>query len=327
MTRILVTGGAGYVGSLLVPTLLHKEYEVVVYDSYFFGYKIPSHKNLIQIEGDIRDKASLLKSGKGCDTLIHLACLSNDPSCDLNPKVTKEINYNAFSNVLDCYVKNDIRRLIHASSATLYGFQEMSNLKENAQLNPITDYGKYKAECENLLKNSENIEYVIVRPGTISGYTPRMRFDLVVNMFIAQAIEWNKIKIFGGKQSRPIINIHDIIRVYIMLIEAKKNKIDGEIFNAISINKTVEEIAKYISDLIENCSLEYIHAVDERNYNLSNQKIVEKLNFRFKYGIEDAAKEIKSAYENNLIRNVFKNSKYNNVEHLKHTNLQWLKKN
>ena len=213
--NIFITGGAGYVGSALVPSLLKKGYKVTVYDLYIYNYEFEPHENLKQIKGDIRDKEELIESCKDADAFIHLACISNDPSFDLDPELGKSINYDAFKNVVNACLINKIKRLIVASSTSQYGVKPIDvEVTEETEADPITDYAKYKIECENYLRNAEtgDLEYVFVRPATLCGYTPRLRLDLSVNILTINALINKRIKIFGGDQMRPALNIKDMVR-------------------------------------------------------------------------------------------------------------------
>ncbi len=280
--RILITGGAGYVGSALVPSLLQKGYNVKVYDLYLYGdvfSHLKDNPNLVEIKADIRDKKKLMEATKNVDVVIHLACISNDPSYELDPTFGKSINYDAFYNLLDAAKTNNVKRFIYASTSSVYGVKKEKNVTENATCEPLTDYSKYKLECEKLLlefgkKNSE-IEHVIVRPATVCGYAPRLRLDLIVNILTIHALINKKIKIFGGSQLRPNINIKDMVRVYELLLSAPKDKINGEIFNAGYQNYTVEELANIVKNAIGDRDIisEYVQTDDMRSYHINSDKI------------------------------------------------------
>jgi nucleoside-diphosphate-sugar epimerase len=311
--NILVIGGAGYVGSSLVPRLL-KDNKVTVYDNYCFGYRFKNHKNLTQINGDIRDKKKLDKAFKNIDIVYQLACLSNDSCSDLDPYITYQINYRAFENIIGSIKKHKVKQLIQASSATLYGFKE-EICKETTQPNPITLYGVYKLGCEYLLKEQgEDFIWTILRPGTLSGYSPRMRFDLVVNMFAAQAIENKKIIIYGGKQIRPLLNLQDMVDLYEKLSYTTTSLIDKQIFNIAYDNLSVEDIAIKISNHFE-CDIEYTSNTDNRSYTLDSNKI--KRVFVPKYNIEEAIDTISNKYKEGILKDVFKNPIYYNVKVLR----------
>src|SRR3989344_1014590 len=298
---VLITGGAGYVGSALVPSLLDSGYKVVVYDLYLFGnvFKEIKNKNLTEIKGDIRDKGKLLEAGKGVDYLIHLACISNDPSFELDPKLGKSINYDAFQNVI-----------------------------ENLKGVPLTDYAKFKLLCEEALKDSGLKNYVSVRPGTVNGYAPRLRLDLIINNFTIRALVNKKISFFGGWQLRPSININDMVRVYKLLIEAPDELVHEKAFNAGFQNATVEDMAKmvvkvFVERNIENrIQVEKLDVPDKRSYHLNSEKIKAELGFIPNFTIEDGILSIVEAFKKGLIADGLDNPIYHNTKMIKLTALK-----
>ncbi len=320
---ILITGGAGYVGSALVPKLLNKGYKVIVYDLYLYGsvFGDINNPNLVEINGDIRDKKKLIKAGEGVDQLIHLACISNDPSFELNPALGKSINYDAFFNIVDAIKKNNIKRLIFASSASSYGIKDGDVTEETPQT-PITDYALYKVECEKILRNSD-LNYTVVRPATVCGYAARLRLDLVVNILTSHALINKKIKVIGGSLLRPNINIKDMVRIYEALMEASDNLISGEVFNASYQNMAIKEIAQRVKKVLDgDIVLEEVPTDDIRSYQLNSEKIKKVLNFEFKYDIDDAIKSIKNAFDSGLIVNGLDNPLYHNIKMMRMVNLQ-----
>jgi len=327
--NIFITGGAGYVGSALVPTLLKKNYNVSVYDLYLYGEifsDLKSNPNLNQIKGDIRDKKKLIESVKDADAIIHLACISNDPSYELNPALGKSINYDAFFNVLEAAKKNNVKRIIYVSSSSVYGVKKEKNVTEETFPEPLTDYSKYKLECEKVLlkSNLNGLEYVIARPATVCGYAPRLRIDLAVNILTLNALINKKIKIFGGKQLRPNINIKDMALAYEILLEAPGEKINREIFNIGYQNKTIEDIAKIVKKVIEDNSIEfeYLPTTDTRSYHINSDKIKRILNFEPKYTLENAAQSLVKAYNSGLIKDGLSNPLYHNIKLMQQVNLK-----
>ena len=321
---ILITGGAGYVGSALVPSLLNKGYKVVVYDLYLYGdvFGDINNPNLVEIKGDIRDKKKLIKSGEGVDQLIHLACISNDPSFELNPILGKSINYDAFFNVIETVKKNKIKRLIYASSASSYGIKNCE-VTEEVEQTPVTDYAKYKAECEKVLRNSD-LNYVVVRPATVCGYAPRLRLDLVVNILTISALVNKKIKIIGESLLRPNINIKDMVSVYECLLEAPDSLVNREVFNTGFQNMSVGEIARLVKDVLsdENVELENINTDDARSYHLNSDKIKNILEFKPEYDVREAIIGLKKAFNAGLIIDGLNNPLYHNIKMMQMVNLQ-----
>lgn len=318
---VLVTGGAGYVGSALIPSLLNKGYSVTVYDLYLYGdvfSNLKKNSNLKQIKGDIRDKKKLIESTKNMDTIIHLACISNDPSYELDPKLGKSINYDAFFNVLDAADTNNIKRFIFASTSSVYGVKKERDVREDVVCEPLTDYSKFKLECEKILSNHKNgnMEWAILRPATVCGYAPRLRLDLVVNILTIQSLINKKIKIFGGEQLRPNINIKDMVGAYETMLSAPSEKINRQIFNVGYQNLTVKQIAELIKKTINDpaINLENVPTNDKRSYHINSDKIKDILNFEAKHTIEDAVKSLIEAYNKGLIVDGLNNPLYHNIK-------------
>lgn len=325
--KVFITGGAGYVGSLLVPELLRKGHEVIVYDLYIYGNALNPHPNLKEIKGDIRDGKKLIESANGCDAFIHLACISNDPSFDLDPKLSKSINYTAFKNVISAVKLGGIKRLIVASSTSQYGIKPLDmDVTEDTKAEPITDYAKYKIECENLLLNTDmgNAEFVFARPATLCGYAPRLRLDLSVNILTINALINKKIKIFGGSQMRPALNIKDMIRFYEALLEAPKENVHREAFNIACENITIMQIAQMVKDVIGDDSIEFevSPSSDQRSYHVNTDKMKRALGFECKFSIQSAIKSLIDAYSNNLITDGLNNPLYYNIKRMKDIHLR-----
>src|SRR5438876_575428 len=260
---ILVTGGGGYVGSALVPALLAQGHRVKVVDLFWYGRDVfgdaNTHPQLERLAVDIRDTARLQEALKGVDTVIHLACISNDPSFELDSSLGKSINYDAFAGLLQGSIDQGVRRFIYASSSSIYGVKEEPDVREDAEPLPLTDYSKFKLDCERDLlahPNVNGMERVIVRPATICGYAPRLRLDLTVNILTIHALVNHKIRIFGGKQLRPNLHIKDMVRAYQLFLEAPGAKIDREAFNVGFQNRSVEDIAKMVRDTLADPSIE-----------------------------------------------------------------------
>jgi nucleoside-diphosphate-sugar epimerase len=328
---VLVTGGAGYVGSALVPSLLQKGYKVIIYDLYLYGdvfSSLKNHPHLIEMKADIRDKKKFVEATKNVDILLHLACISNDPSYELNPTLGKSINYNAFFNLTEAARINNIRRFVYASTSSVYGVKNEKDVRETSSCEPLTDYSKYKLECENLLldfgEKNPDIEHVIVRPATVCGYAPRLRLDLVVNILTINALINKKIKIFGGKQLRPNINIKDVVRMYELLLSAPADKINGDIFNAGYQNRTVEELAMIVKKVVDDnhITFETVPTDDIRSYHINSDKIRKVLGFEPKYTIEDAVQSLVDAYKKGLIIDGLNNPIYYNIKLMQKVDLK-----
>ena len=319
MQKILITGGAGYVGSVLVPYLIHKNYQITVLDLMFFGDHLNRHPNLDIVTGDIRDKVLINKIMPGHDIVIHLACVSNDPSFELNPKLGKSINLDAFTPLVESAKNNGVNRFIYASSSSVYGIKEESNVVEDMNLLPLTDYSKYKAECELILSKYSSNDFIVttLRPATVCGYSPRQRLDVIVNILTNLAYNKRKITVHGGNQLRPNIHIKDMVTAYYAIINADKNKINGEIFNVGYENKTVIELAEIVKKTIgEDVSIVVENTDDNRSYHISSEKIKKIINFVPKYNIVDAVVDLKNAFKKKLLPDSLEKDEYFNLKRM-----------
>src|SRR5881398_212472 len=227
MRKVLVTGGAGYKGCVLVPKLLEAGCQVVVYDLMLFGSEgLPRHPNLQVVSGDIRDTKLYARSLNGVTDVIHMACISNDPSFDLDPSLSRTINYECFEPLVATSKYAGVERFLYVSSSSVYGVSDAPDVTEDHPLVPLTDYNKYKGLCEPLLRRYQSPEFttVVIRPATVCGYSPRMRFDLTVNILTNHAVNKGLITVFGGTQRRPNLHIEDMADVYLLMLEAPAEK-------------------------------------------------------------------------------------------------------
>ena len=317
--NIFITGGAGYVGSVLTNYLLKKNFNVTVYDLFIYGNPFLKNKNLKNVKGDIRDIKLMAKYLKRQDAVIHLACISNDPSFELNPKLGKEINFNAFEPLVKESRDVGIKKFIYASSSSVYGIKKEENVNEEIPLEPLTDYSKFKALCEDILLkySSKNFCCTILRPATVCGYSPRQRFDLVVNILTNQAFNLKKIKIFGGKQLRPNININDMVNAYYQLLILPANKISNKIYNLGTQNQSVSSLAKMVRNLVaDNIELITVPSDDNRSYHISSEKIKKELGFVPKFTVEDAIHDLCNSFKKNKFSNSLDNEFYFNIKRM-----------
>lgn len=228
MKSVFITGGGGYCGTRLVQELLKKKYKVTAYDTFYYGnfLKNIKNRNLKVVKGDIRNQHLIKKTCKNHEIFIHLACISNDVSFELDEKLSTSINFEAFEPMVKIAKKNGIKRFIYASTSSVYGLSKKKKVTENHPLIPITLYNKYKADCEPILFNytDKNFTGVIFRPATVCGYSPRQRLDLTINILTNHAFHKNEISVFGGKQFRPNLHIKDYCRAVILLMESPKKK-------------------------------------------------------------------------------------------------------
>jgi nucleoside-diphosphate-sugar epimerase len=325
--RVMVVGGAGYVGSVLVGKLLEAGHEVVVYDIMFFGSEgLPRHPALTVIRGDVRDTEEYARSVRGCTDVIHLACISNDPSFELNPTLGKEINFDSFEPLVVASKSAGVSRFIYASSSSVYGVSDAPEVTEEHPLVPLTDYSKYKALTEPLLLKHQSKEFttVVIRPATVCGYSKRMRLDLAVNILTNHAVNNRRIKVFGGSQKRPNIHIDDITELYVRLLDVPAEQIAGQTFNAGFENHTLALLAKAVKDTVERTlpavgaiEIETTSTDDLRSYHVSSAKLARVLGFVPSRSIEDAVRDMCQAFASGLLPESFDNPNYFNVKKIK----------
>ncbi len=338
-STVLVTGGAGYVGSALVPRLLKEGYRVKVLDLFLFGTNaldsVKGNPNLEQIVGDIRDLDLLKRSLAGCDQVIHLACISNDPCFELNPEISKSINYDAFRPLVETSKNSGVTRFIYASTSSVYGVSDAERVTEEHPLLPITDYNKYKGLCEPILFEHQSADFttVAIRPATVCGYAPRQRLDLTVNILTNHAINDGKITIFGGEQTRPNIHIEDMVDLYLMLLKIPSGKIAGKSFNAGYENHRVSDLANIVKKVVEarvpersNLTLETLPSEDIRSYRICSDKIKEELGFVPKRTIEDAVSDLIDAFQSGKLPNSMTDVNYFNIKAMQLINPEKLAK-
>ena len=324
--NILITGGAGYVGSVLSEELSNKGYTVTVLDLCIYGKNVFKKSSRVKLVlGDIRDQNLLKKIIPLNDAVIHLACISNDPSFELNPELGKSINLDAFEPLVKISKDCGVKRFIYASSSSVYGIKEELNVHEEMDLKPLTDYSKFKANCEEIcLKyNSKGFDVLIIRPATVCGYSSRQRFDLVVNILTNLGINKKKITVFGGNQLRPNIHMKDMVRAYLIALEKESSLINGKIFNVGYDNQKVIELAKIVKQTLNNdVEIVKTETNDNRSYHISSEKIKKELGFKNMHNIADAVKDLQNAFQLNLFNDSLNNEIYFNVKMMKKIKLQ-----
>lgn len=318
---VYVTGGAGYVGAVLVPKLLAAGYAVKVLDLFIYGEEplaaVAAHPNLTLVMGDLRDRALLEQTIPGCDAVIHLACISNDPSFELDPGLGKSINFDAFEPLVQVARDSGVKRFIYASSSSVYGIKEDENVTEDLPLEPLTDYSKFKAMCEEVLARYQSPEFttVTIRPATVCGYSPRLRLDLTVNILTNHAVNRGKITVFGGEQRRPNIHIEDITDLYVDLLSRPAEQIAGQVWNAGYENHKVREIAEIVRKVVgEQVEIVTEPTDDLRSYHISSKKIERDLGFVPRHTIEDAVRDLVAAFKAGLIPDAMSDIHYYNIK-------------
>ena len=318
--KICVVGGAGYVGTELSSTLAYN-HDVTVYDLFWFGDHLPSY--IKKIKGDIRNRLDLRRAFDGMDAVIHLACVSNDPCFEMNPGLGKEINYDCFKDFLSELSHANIKRFIYASSSSVYGLSDLEQVTEDSPKNPLTDYSRYKLACEAWLKSyGTGGIWTILRPATVAGYSKRLRLDLVLNILSIQAIVDKHIKIFGGSQKRPNINIKDMVRAYEWVLNSDERLIDQKTYNVGFENKTVAALAELVKKTLNNdeIKIETLESTDNRSYHINSDQII-KDGFIPKYDLSNAILSIQEASRCGLIQQPFSGTNYYNIRKMKELSL------
>lgn len=323
---IFVTGGAGYVGSVLVPKLLTEGHRVTVLDLMIYGDNtLDDHPNLKKQKGDIRNTELLEKIIPGHDSVIHLACISNDPSFELNPALGKSINLDAFSPLVEISKKASVKRFIYASSSSVYGIKKEKDVHEDMPLEPLTDYSKYKADCESILSdfNDNTFTTVTLRPATVCGYSRRQRLDVVVNILTNLAYHKREISVFGGSQLRPNIHIDDMVDAYLLLLDAPNAKIANRIFNVGCENHSVMELAKTVQEVVSDDVKLVVSPTDDlRSYHISSAKIFNELGFKTKRSIRQASVDLVQAFDNGFLSNSLEDERYFNIKRMQNIDLK-----
>ena len=324
--KILITGGSGYVGSVLINKLIKKKHEVYNVDLDLFGNTHLPFKNKLyhHINQDIRKVPSLDKYMKNVDIVFHLACISNDPTFELNKKLSKEINYDCFENIVLSAKKNKVKKFIYISTCSVYGISKKPKITEIHPLKPITEYNKFKGMCEPILLKhlDDKFKGCIIRPATVCGYSTKMRFDLTVNILTNFAYNKNYIKVFGGKQLRPNIHIDDLTNLYVKLVNLNFSKINKQIFNVGYENLSIENIAKKVKRIVskykrEKILIKFEKSNDKRSYHIDSSKIKKYLNFKPKYTVEKAIHDLCIKFKKGFLNDSFENENYFNVKKLK----------
>ena len=281
-----------------------------------FGDKhLPKHDNFLYYKQDITDpkKFEEVIIKNKVDVVLHLACISNDPTYELNPELSKKINYDCFDDLVKVSKKNKVKKFIYASTCSVYGISDSPNVIETNELKPITDYNKYKALCEPILQKylDENFKGIIIRPATVCGFSEKMRFDLTVNILTNYAYNKGFIRVFGGKQSRPNCHIDDMCDIYKKLINENITQFNGEIFNVGTENLKIIEVAEKVKKVLnnklnrKNIDVRIEESSDIRSYMINSDKVKNLLGFQFKKTVTDAIEDICDAFERKIIKDSF----------------------
>lgn len=324
--KVLIVGGAGYLGSILCRKLLARGYNVTVLDNLMYGddgiRELYNEPNFDIVKGDARNLQTVTGAAKGVDAVIHLAAIVGDPASNLNPEETVEINYLASKMLAEICKYSQINRFIFASTCSVYGasLTPDTRLNEDSLLNPVSLYGEMKLRSEQAILElvDENFSPTIFRMATLYGLSPRMRFDLVINLLTAKAVQDRKITIFGGEQWRPFMHVEDAAEAYIKCLEIPINMVKGEIFNVGSNNQNyqIKDIGEIIKKAVPDAEIVLDREkADKRNYNISFDKMNEILTYESRYGVEERVIQIGQA---------IKNGKYHDYTDPKYSNYKFL---
>jgi nucleoside-diphosphate-sugar epimerase len=331
--RVLVTGGAGYVGSLLIPQLLADGHEVTVYDTMYYnsGFLPADDPRLHLVQGDVRDAVLFAEAVAGHDAVIHLACISNDASFELDEDLSTSVNLHAFKPLVLASKAAGVRRFIYASSSSVYGVSDSPNVTEDHPLVPLTLYNKYKGECEPMLLEELTDDFVgvIIRPATLCGYAPRQRLDLSVNILTNHGYNNGVVKVFGGSQLRPNLHVKDMVEAYRVLLAAEDAVIQGETFNCGFQNMSIADIAELVAQIVPkyrpelgDLPIETSSSDDVRSYHVNSDKITRLLGFTPRYSVADAIEDLCQAFSDGLLPDSLDDTLYFNVRRMKELNVR-----
>jgi nucleoside-diphosphate-sugar epimerase len=326
--RVLVTGGAGYIGNYVVEKLLDNGHDVRVLDSFLFGnsalapFRDNNHVDIT--DGDIRHIEDLSYAMEDRDAVIHMAGIVGDPACGVNEQATQAVNVEATKTLVEVCKLHDVERLVFASTCSVYGASELMELNEGSFLNPLSLYAKSKIESENIIFQQTQGEFANsditsthLRLGTIFGWSRRMRFDLVVNLLTAKAVLENDIPVYGGEQYRPLVHVSDAADAFVTVLEAPTEEVDHQIFNVgdNNLNYQIKKVGRIVEDEIDNAEVRFVeHKEDERTYRVSFDKINYILGWEAEYDIVDGVREIADWMATNDIedyeQDIYRNSTY-----------------
>lgn len=321
--RVLVIGGAGYLGSLLVERLLEGRCRVRVLDSLLYGDEslrpVKDHPDFELIVGDCRNIQDVVKAMRGVESIIHLAAIVGDPACDQDAGAALETNYAATRMLIEIAKGHGVSRLLFASSCSVYGATDIE-VDESAAVRPISLYGQTKVDSEQALLDarSDTFHPTILRFATVFGLSYRPRFDLVVNLLTAKAKQEGVITIYNGEQWRPFIHARDLAEATFRVLDTPARLVSGEIFNVGDrrLNHTLSQVAEIIREVFPNVRVEHVENSDHRNYRVNFEKLFNRTGFRARYTLREGVEELGKAFDEQLITD-YMNLRYHNQRYLK----------
>jgi nucleoside-diphosphate-sugar epimerase len=325
--KLIIFGGGGYCASVLIPQLVNDDWDVTAYDTFWYGTDhLPKAPNLHLVQGDVRDLDKIKDSLKGKEYVLHLSCISNDASFELDEKLSTSVNLDSFEPLVVAAKEAGVKRFVFASSSSVYGVSDSPDVTEDHPLVPLTLYNKYKGMCEPLLfkHTDENFVGVVFRPATVCGYGPRQRLDLSVNILTNHAVNKGKITVFGGDQLRPNLHVQDYADLCKLLLTSPSEKVRNEVFNCGFQNMSIMSIAQIVKKVVEeifpekgSIPIDITTSDDPRSYHINSEKISSTLNFKPKHSIEDAVRDLCKAFKEGKLPNSFDDNKYFNVRTMK----------
>lgn len=326
---VLVTGGAGYVGSALVPKLLERGHRVIVLDLYLYGEEVldgvRGHANLREVKGDIRDIRAIEMAIKGCDAVIHLACISDEASYDLDPGLGKSVNFDAFRPLVRAAKKSGVKRFIYASTHSVYGAKGGSYATEKSSLEPLTDFSRDKAFCEKVLDEERTPGFVTctVRPSAVCGYAPRQRFDITANNLANQALNRGRIRVAGGSQACPVIHIDDMVDLYLFLLGQPDARIDGKTYNAVTENHTLLELADVVKNVVGgDLAIDAEPTGKPCSCSMSSERMLHELGFEPNHTFKEAVRDLAAAFHDGNLPDSLDDPRYFNAETMRRAGLE-----
>lgn len=316
LKKILITGAGGYVGTPLVSRLLEDGFDVIALDIFWYGCYLQAHPKLVILKADLRT-VNLEDALANVDAVIHLACISNDPSYELNPAFSESINVTASIRLIEQCKKSKIKRFVFASSSSVYGVRQEPRVTEKIFPEPLTVYSKSKVIIEEYLKNADDsFDVVIIRPATVYGFSPRLRLDVVCNMFSAQAYYNKVITVHGGEQLRPQIHIDKMVLIYKACL-TEKRLFSGEIFNASEENYSVKQIAEQVRALLNrDIEIKYLPILDGRSYRIDSHKFLDFFKMNLIPNLKAGIGELMNYFDKNPDM-AWMDMRYHNVKKLK----------